>query len=314
MKIDESPNPETSDALLAVCLLAAMCDGEKSDVERTEIRRIAEELGSGDSAALTRRILMGRLALTDVVPQITDSAHRLLAYEMAMGVCESDGPLSDRERTFLDGLRAALNISASGSSEAAKEVDSVMLAPALLQAPAPTTPAAPDNSRMILNYAILNGALELLPETLATMAILPMQMKMVYRIGKSHGVEMDRTRIAEFLAVAGIGLGSQMVEGFARKFLGGLGKKLGGKLVGKATNQLAGSALSFATTYALGHLAEKYHGGGRKLDSNSARALFESLKSQASELHTRHLPEIQAKARTITPSSILQMVSGSGPV
>lgn len=314
MKIDEAPNSETSDALLAVCLLAAMCDGEKSDTERSEIRRIAEELGSGDPAALSRQILMGRLSLTDLVPKIPGSTHRMLAYEMALGVCESDGPLSEAERSFLDGLRAALNISASSSSEAAREVDSVMLAPALLEAPAAAaTPAAPDNSRMILNYAILNGALELLPETLATMAILPMQMKMVYRIGKSHGVEMDRSRIAEFLAVAGIGLGSQMVEGFARKFLGGLGKKLGGKLAGKAANQLAGSALSFATTYALGHLAEKYHSGGRCLDTNSARALFESLKSQASELHTRHLPEIQAKARTITPSSILQMVSGSGP-
>ena len=311
MKIDESPNPETSDALLAVCLLAAMCDGEKSDIERAEIRRIAEELGSGDPAALSRQILLGRLSLTDLAPRISDPAHRLLAYEMALGVSESDGPLSENERAFLEGLRAALNISASGSNEAAKEVDSVMLAHALLQAP--TTPAAPDNGRMILNYAILNGALELLPETLATMAILPMQMKMVYRIGKSHGVEMDRSRIVEFLAVAGFGIGSQMVEGFARKFLGGLGKKLGGKLAGKAANQLAGSAMSFASTYALGHLAEKYHAAGRKLDSASARQLFDSLKSQASELHTRHLPEIQAKARTITPSSILQMVSDSGP-
>jgi uncharacterized protein (DUF697 family) len=208
---------------------------------------------------------------------------------------------------------AALNLSAASSQEAAKEVDAVVLAPALLQAPAPTGPAAPENSGMILNYAILNGALEILPETMATMAILPLQMKMVYRIGKSHGVELDRSRITEFLAVAGVGIGSQMVEGFARKFLGGLGKKIGGKLVGKAANQLAGSGLTFATTYALGHLAEKYHGGGRKLDTNSARALFESLKSQASELHTRHLPDIQAKARTITPSSILQMVTGSGP-
>jgi uncharacterized protein (DUF697 family)/tellurite resistance protein len=313
MKIDESPNPETSEALLAVCLLAAMCDGDKSETERSEIRRIAEELGSGDPAGLTRRILMGRLGLLEVAPSLSDSAHRLLAYEMALGVCESDGPLSEKEQTFLEGLRAALNLSAASSQEAAKEVDSVVLAPALLQAPAKAAPSAPENSRMILNYAILNGALELLPETMATMAILPLQMKMVYRIGKSHGVELDRSRITEFLAVAGVGIGSQMVEGFARKFLGGLGKKIGGKLAGKAANQLAGSGLTFATTYALGHLPEKYHGGGRKLDANSARSLFDSLKSQASELHTRHLPDIQAKARTITPSSILQMVTGSGP-
>jgi len=30
---------------------------------------------------------------------------------------------------------------------------------------------------MILNYAILNGALELLPQNLASMAIIPLQMR-----------------------------------------------------------------------------------------------------------------------------------------
>jgi uncharacterized protein (DUF697 family)/uncharacterized tellurite resistance protein B-like protein len=314
MKIDETPSPETCDALLSVCLMAAMCDGEKSETERSEVRRIAEELGSGDASSLARRILMGRLVLDDVVPRISTQSHRLLAYEMALGVCECDGAISQNEREFLDRLRAAFGLAATEAGQAEKEVDSVVLAPALLQStPPPPAPAGPDNSGMILNYSILNGALELLPETLATMAILPMQMKMVYRIGKSHGVEMDRSRIKEFLAVVGLGLGSQMVEGLARKFLGGLGKKLGGKIAGKAANQIAGSAFSFGTTYALGHLAEKYHSGGQRLDTNSAKALFESLKSKAGELHTRHLPEIQAKARTITPSSILQMVSGQGP-
>ena len=60
---------------------------------------------------------------------------------------------------------------------------------------------------MILNYAILNGALELLPESLATMAIIPLQMKMVYRIGKTYGFELDRGHIKDFLATAGVGIG-----------------------------------------------------------------------------------------------------------
>ncbi len=45
---------------------------------------------------------------------------------------------------------------------------------------------------MILNYAVVNGALELLPDTLASMAILPLRMKLVFRIGKSYGYELDR--------------------------------------------------------------------------------------------------------------------------
>ena len=167
---------------------------------------------------------------------------------------------------------------------------------------------------MILKYAILMGALELLPQTLATVVIIPMQMKMVYRIGKSHGVELDRTNIKDFLATAGIGLGSQMVEGFARKLMGRFGRKLGGKTIGGAADQLTGSAMSFASTYAIGHMAQSYYAGGRKLTAPDLKKLIGPLQSQARELHTRYLPEIQERAKTLDPASILSMVRGSTPI
>jgi len=103
----------------------------------------------------------------------------------------------------------------------------------------------------VLNYSILNGALELLPDSLATMAIVPLQMKMVYRIGKRYGYELDRRHITELLGAAGVGLTSQVVEGFARKLFGGLLGKVAGGLGRRAGDQLAGSAMSFASTYAL---------------------------------------------------------------
>ena len=111
--------------------------------------------------------------------------------------------------------------------------------------------------KMVLNYAILNGALELLPQSLATMAIVPLQMKMVYRVGKSSGHELGRGHIKELLAAAGLGLTSQVVEGYARKLLGGLLGKVGGGLAKGVGNQVASSAVSFATTWALGKLAKQ---------------------------------------------------------
>ena len=236
---------------------------------------------------------------------------RLLAYEMALGVCESDGSLSDGEKKFLQELQGQLGLN---PGEAPKETAGLPDYPLVPVAPAGPAPSAVDNSSTILKYAILNGALELLPDTLATMAIIPLQMKMVHGIGRSHGVELDRSSIKEFLAVAGVGLGSQVVEGFARKLMRGIGKKVAGKLAGKAADQITGSAFSFASTYALGQLAERYYQGGRRLDSASARGLFTSLQSQAREMHTRYLPQIQEKAKSINPASILQMITGSNPV
>jgi uncharacterized protein (DUF697 family) len=291
-------------------LFAAVSDGSQSDSERNEISRLCEEMGLGDPGLISRRILTGRLELPAVVAALANPNERLLAYEMALGVCESDGSLTDGEKKFLQELQGHLGLN---PGEAPKET-ALPDYPLVPVAPAAPAASAVDNSGTILKYAILNGALELLPDTLATMAIIPLQMKMVHGIGRSHGVELDRSSIKEFLAVAGVGLGSQVVEGFARKLMRGIGKKVAGKLAGKAVDQITGSAFSFASTYALGQLAERYYQGGRRLDTASARGLFTSLQSQARDMHTRYIPQIQDRAKTINPASILQLLTGANPV
>ena len=116
------------------------------------------------------------------------------------------------------------------------------------------------------------------------------------------------------LATAGLGLGSQMVEGFARKLMRGVGKKLGGELAGQAADQITGSAFSFASTYAIGHVAEQYYSAGGRLDASGLKTLYTSLQEQAGDLHTQYLPEIQERAKTLDRSTILSMIGGSNPV
>ena len=304
------PNSETSpsnDSLLAICLFAAFSDGDKSESERAQIANIAEDLESENLAEISRKILMGKISIESVVSGLESQQNRMLAYEMARGICEAGGSITAPEQEFLTRLRSALALTNDESKVVDDEVDALSLAP-VTQAEGLST--AVDNSSMILKYSILNGALELLPETFATMAIIPMQMKMVYRIGKAHGVEQDRSLIKEFLATAGVGFGSQVVEGFARKLIGGFGKKLGGKTAGKIANQATGSAFSFASTYAIGHVAEKYHSGGKRLAGPEMKTLYSSLSEQARSLYTQHLPAIQERSKTLNPASILAMVRG----
>jgi len=301
----------SKDAVLGICLLASFADGEKSGAEHEEIRKIAEDLGSSELSALSRQILTGKITLETLVAAIDSREHRTLAYEMALAVCEVCGTLSEKERFFLTDLRTRLGLGQAEAMVVENEVDSMALVPvAAPQLPEPVPPS-PHNDALILKYAILNGALELLPESLSTMAIIPMQLKMVYDIGQSHGVQLDRSTIKEFVATAGVGLGSQIFEGFARKMMGGLGRSVGGKFAGKAADQITGSAISFASTYALGHVAEQYYEGGRKLDKTAIQETFNRLKSQATDLHARYLPEIQSQAANLNPSAIIDMVRGS---
>jgi hypothetical protein len=104
------------------------------------------------------------------------------------------------------------------------------------------------------------------------------------------------------------------VEGFARKLMGGFGKKLAGKTAGKIANQVTGSAFSFASTYAIGHVAEKYHGGGKRLSGPEIKSLFNTLSEQAKSLHAQHLPAIQERAKSLDAASILAMVRGKEAV
>ena len=105
---------------------------------------------------------------------------------------------------------------------------------------------------MILNAAIMNGALEIMPHTLATMAIVPLQMRLVYKVGHAYGFELDRGHIKDFLATVGVGLTSQVFEGFTRQLVSGLSRRLVGGLVGGLLGEATGSAVAFASTYAFG--------------------------------------------------------------
>ena len=269
------------------------------------------EMDAGNLTELSRQILMGKLSIDEACESLGTFEDRMLTYEMARSICGADGSISLEEEKFLTDLRCRLTLAEEDTCAVNQEVDAVALAPLVAALPDSVTT---DSSGMILRYAILNGAFELLPQTLATLVIIPMQMKMVYRIGKAHGVELDRSNIKDFLATAGIGLGSPMVEGFARNLVGRFGRKLGGKTVGKVADQLAGSALSFASTYAIGHMAQTYYPGGCSLAAPDLKKLVGPLQNQARELHTRYMPEIRERANTLDSAAILSLVRGATPV
>lgn len=308
-------NDQEQEAIFTICLMAAFADGGKSDLERTELKRIAEGFpGIANAPVLYQRVLTGQVNAQQAASAITSPDLRQLAYEMAVCVCEADDVINDAERKFLAGLRQDLRLDPATVAAFERQAETIAAEPVAAAVPPPLPGVSPqtmdaETDRTILNYAILNGSLELLPESLATMAIIPLQMKMVYRIGKASGHDLDRGHIKELLAAAGVGLTSQVVEGFARKLIGGLaGKFIGGGIVRGLTNQLTSSATSFASTYALGHLAWRYYSGGRKLSGAQIKETFASLLGEAKSLHSRHAGEIQQKAGQVSISKLLPLI------
>jgi uncharacterized protein (DUF697 family)/tellurite resistance protein len=301
------------EAVLRIALMAAVADGATDERERTEVRRITESLPAEINAAslyqdaLLKRMTPAQAAAPLVLPEL-----RRYAWEMAVCVCDADGAHSAAEKAFLDELRAALGLEAAASEAFAAEAAGLAGAPLAKETsaepPLAATMSPAELDAMILNYAILNGALELLPQNLASMAIIPLQMKMVYRIGKAHGFELDRGHVKDFISTAGVGLTSQYVEQFGRKLVGGLLGKLAGGL-GRAVGSAAtGAGFSFASTYALGQVARRYYAGGRRLSGDMLREAFSSMLGEAKSMQARYVPQIEQKARTLDVGEVLRSV------
>lgn len=304
------------ESILTLALMAAFADGAKHDTERAELKCITESLPHADAkpAALYQRVLLKQVTPAQAAAALQSPELRQLAYEMAVCVCDADGAQTSAEKSFLAGLRHDLKLDEKAADAMDRAAEALAVEPLADTAIPPVLPATStvdaQVEKMVLNYAILNGALELLPESLATMAIVPLQMKMVYRVGKSYGHELGRGHIKELLAAAGVGLTSQVLEGYARKLLGGLLGKVGGGMVKSVGKHATSSVMSFATTWALGRLAQQYYSGGRKLSAIELRSTFSSLTEQARALHSRYAGEIQEKSGSVNVSQLLPLIRG----
>lgn len=317
-------------AILSIAMFAAFADGVKDEREREHVKQFAEQLGSSsvELMGVYQDVLLNRISLNAAADALTNEGQRRYAYELAVCVCDSDGVRCDTENRFLMGLRQLLGLESDKLTAAAeKQADEIALSGALVPAivtethpvAQPVAAAQPVNvavdeiaqNKMILNYSIVNGALELLPQSWASVAIIPLQIKMVYRVGKAYGHELDQGHIREFLATVGVGLTSQYLEQFGRKLVGGL---LGG-LLGKTGKKMGGAAtgmvMSFATTYALGQVAIRYYASGRQMSTDLLKQTFTELIEPAKNLQAQYLPQIQEKARTLDANSIMSMVKGT---
>lgn len=328
-------------AVFALLLHAALADGAKSDAERAALKGMTESFprdGGFNPWSVYQDVLAGRLPVGEAAAELSSDASRLMAYEMAVGVCDTDGPPNEREVAFLAALRRELRLDgaapATQAETAAASLASALPAAAVASTarvgdaptppPIPSAPAAPEVPRLapvdtaaveksILNHAILAGALELLPQSLATMAVVPVQMKLVYGVGKAHGYTLDRGHIRDFLATAGAGLAAQAVEGYARKLLGGLvggvlGKGMIGGLGRAAVGTGAGAAITFAATYAIGQLALRYYAGGRRMETAVLKDTYAKLLADGRRLFGQHQGEVERRAANLSPSEVINLV------
>jgi uncharacterized protein (DUF697 family)/tellurite resistance protein len=318
-------NEQETRSILTIALMAAFADGMKDDSERAAVKSVAESLGSDagvDLPALYREVLISKPDLVQVAGALRSPEMKQLAYEMALGVCEADGTRGPAEVEFLGRLATALGLAAGVTGSVHQVADELSGAAAAVTAPAPAPAAEPasgtvlgkasvsdaEMDKSILNASITNAALELLPESIASMAIIPLQMRLVHRIGRAYGFPMDMSNAKDFIATLGVGLTGQYLEQFGRKLLGGLLGGIGGGLGRGLGRQAASSAMTFATTYAIGRVAQRYYAGGRTIDAATLKQTFLAMVDEAKGIAPRYQGQIEQMSTKIDTRSLASLI------
>jgi uncharacterized membrane protein YebE (DUF533 family) len=303
-------SPSDHPALVAIAMLAASADGTTDPAEQAAITAAATRIGSPDVTELAQRLAAGQVRLYDLAKMLSDDEARRVAYETALAVCHADGVVNAAEQRFLGELRDALGLAASAVAGLNQTAGALAAAPVAVSAAEAKAGGAAAVDDLILKQAMLTGALEILPDRLATIAILPLQLRLVYQIGLLHGQKLDVNQAKDLAATLGLGAAAQAMEGVVMKVLGGLAGGLLGGLVGGAARVATGAAVTFAATYALGHVAERYYAQGRKLSAADLRELFARFQQDAHTIYPRVQQEIQSQARTLNLQGLLAQLRG----
>jgi uncharacterized protein (DUF697 family)/tellurite resistance protein len=299
-------------AIVYICILAAFADGNQCEAERAQIQRILNGFADTelDLSSAYQDVLTQKVTLQDAAAKLESPAAKALAYEMAACLCQVDGPVQEQERKFLADLRWTLGLNTAETD--ARLAGAQAFTPQPMAAPPVMGDAAleADIDRTIMNAAILNGALEIMPHSLATMAIIPLQMRLVYNIGNRYGFQLDSGHVKEFLATVGIGMTSQVFEGFTRRLVGEFAHRWGGGLLGTVATELTGSAFGFASTYAIGQVARKYYSSGRSMSAGQLRDVFTTMLENGRSMQGRYSNDILQRSRQVNIAELLPLARG----
>ena len=143
----------------------------------------------------------------------------------------------------------------------------------------------------ILRYSVLSAVLGLNPLPLVSiatdLAVVGLQAKMFRDIGQYWGQSTSPETVSRVIAGIGVGTGARVAVNTLMKLVPGVGS-------------VFAASTNFASTWALGRVADRYWAGGGKselamADLKVLRETFESSKVEGKRLYDDHKLEVEAQ-------------------
>lgn len=267
-------------ASFRVLVAVAQADGNLADEERAALQSAL-----GKHADLLDRLLSETVDVDQEIALLDDKArHRV--YESAFALSYSDGHAAVDEVNLLkrlvpdEGERSFIG-------QVFGEARDTLL-PAQIVATADPVQRDMEILEDILKYSVLAGVAGAMPvpgvAIVADLAVVALQAKMVHDIGQYWGHSMDMAQIRGFMGTVAGSAGVRIAVNNLARLVPGWGSAFG-------------AATSFATTFAIGKVAERYFSAGRGMSQEELQGLFSEMKSQGRSVFADKQDDIEkAKA------------------
>lgn len=259
-------------ASLRVLVSVAKADGELTPAERLALENAFTGLqmpaGVTPKSLLEEKIDLDAQLRLFTTPEASESL-----YQSALGMIHVHGPCTPEEQKRLEDVRSTLQITDEKASLARRILDEAKDTVLPSSIPAVTDPVrrTAEVKTDTLKYSVLGGALGAFPIpglAIATdLAVVAVQLKLVRDIGQRWGHTVNRDAAATLLGGLGLGTGARIAVSNLAKLIPAWGSAFG-------------ASTSFASTWALGKIADKYFESGMKADVAGLKSDFTAAQAE----------------------------------
>lgn len=281
-------DPIDTVSLASFRILAAVARADGT-VDADERRVLEDALGT-THAGLLESLLNDDIDLDAEVAHLPDEATRARVYRSAFALAYVDDHMAHDEVAILEKVWPD-HQDDSLLEEVLNELKDTVLPSNIMPIAGPARRAA-EIEHDILKYAFMAAVVGATPipvfGILADAAVVGIQLKMTRDIGQYWGHAMDNRAARSLLGTAVGGAGMRLALNNVARFVPGFGS-------------VFAATTSFATTFAVGRVADKYFAGNRGLSESDMKDLFRKAKMEGKAAYKAQSSKIDAARKSAAP-------------
>jgi uncharacterized protein (DUF697 family)/uncharacterized tellurite resistance protein B-like protein len=284
---------QENEAIASLKILAAVAraDGTEHNDERNSLDAAHESLELETPIAIDD-LLVGDAGI-DVsaeLARLQSPEAREQIYRSAFFMAYADGTCTKDEQAILDLVGAETGVTPEARTSLERlfvpAAERTSLLPVRARAIEDAAARAAHVKTEILKYAALTAVLGAFPIpglAIATdLGVIALQVKMVRDIGQYWGHPLDRDAAKSMLYGMGLGTGARLAVNNLAKLLPGWGSAVG-------------ATTSFASTYALGKVIDKFFAADAKGDIKDLKSEFKSAEKEGKATYVERKAEVAAQ-------------------